>query len=109
MVPLVYNGVRRGSGLRRDPAVSAIDPQISTHLTEKQTPTLSQEFSAGYLLLQIVRNPHRILAIWSESVFKLDVWICVGSVAESAESLRNPETRHMWNPLNTTRYGSGTV
>ena len=82
----LYDGVRRVSGLRRDPAVS-------THPTEQQTSTLSQESCAGYLLLQSVRNPHRILARGSESVFKWDVWIGVGSSAENAGSLRNSETR----------------
>ena len=39
---------------------------ISTHPTKKQAPTLSQELRAGYLFLQIVRNPHRILARGSD-------------------------------------------
>ena len=68
-------------------------PRISTHPTEKQITTLSQEFCAGYVLLQIVRNPHRILARESESVIQWDVWIGVGSSAETAGSLLNPETR----------------
>ena len=54
------------------PAVSAEDPHISTHPTEKQTPTLSQELCAGYILLKTVRNPHKILARGSESVFQWD-------------------------------------
>ena len=57
-------------------------------------------FCAGYLLLQIVRNPHIILARGSESVFKLDVWIGVGSSAETAGSLRREggtrRVHHFW-------------
>ena len=77
-----------GSGLHREPAVSAEDP---THSTEKQTPTLIAKILCKPF--EAISNPHRTLARGSESVFQWDVWICVGSSAETAESLRNPETR----------------
>ena len=60
-------------------------PHIFTHSTEKQTTTLSQEFCEGYLLLQLVRNPHRILAREDWSLW--DVPIGEGSSAETAGSL----------------------
>ena len=61
----------------------------SSHPTEKQTPTLSQEFCSGYLLLQIVRYPQNLFAKGSESVFQWIAWIGVGSSAETAGS-RDP-------------------
>ena len=58
-----------------------------------QTPTLSQEFCVGCEQFEVISKPCRVLARGSESVFQWDVWICVGSSAESAGSLRNPLTR----------------
>ena len=42
---------------------------------------------------QIVRNPHGVFARGSESIFSVGYIICVRSSTETAESLRNPETR----------------
>ena len=74
----LYFGYMTGYAGSRDyvgtPQSKQKTPHISTHPTEKQTPTLSQDICAGYLLLQIVRNPHRVLGRESESVFKWDVW-----------------------------------
>ena len=44
---IIYDGVRRVSGLRRDLTVSAEDP---THPTEKQIPTLSLQVLCGLLI-----------------------------------------------------------
>ena len=68
-------------------------PHQSTHPTKKQNSTLSQELCAGCELFEVISNPHRTLARGSEFVFLWDMWICVGSSVETAESLRNLETR----------------
>ena len=65
----MYDGVRRVSGLRREPAVSGEDlTHIYISHRKKKTPTLSQEFRAGYVLLQI------ILAREVENIFQWDVY-----------------------------------
>ena len=84
---------RRVSGLRRDPAVSTEAP---THI---HTPHCKTDYDplvrvlCGLLITSKVRNPRRILPKGSESVFQWNVWIGVESSAETAGSLRNPETR----------------
>ena len=68
-------------------------PHISTYLTEKQTPTLSQEFCMGREQFEVISNSHIILARGSESIFQWDTQICVRSSTGTAGSLRIPETR----------------
>ena len=58
-------------------------PHRSTHSPEKQTPTLSKEFNVSCELFEVTRT---------ESVIQWDVWISVGSSAETTGSIRNPET-----------------
>ena len=80
-----YAGARRVSGLRREPAEDSTLHR-STYPTEKQTPTTSEKFCADCELCEVISNPYRPLEGGSESVFQWDVWICVGSSAETAES-----------------------
>ena len=48
----------------------------------------------NYLDFKVISNPHRILARGSGSVFQWDMWIYVGSPAETGGggSMRNPGT-----------------
>ena len=58
-----YDGVRRVSGLRRDPAQCAhIRPHTYMYSTEKQTPTLSQDFCAGCEQFEVISKPCRVIA-----------------------------------------------
>ena len=67
------------------------------YLGTPQSPRSSVRVICSFLLLQIVRNPHRILARGSESVFQWDVWIDLGSSAGSLYVIRRPSVpRHVY-------------
>ena len=87
-----HDGVRRVSGLRREPAVSWTS-RISVYPTEKQTPTLVR-ICVGRETFEVMINPHTTLMRGSESTFQLDTQICVGSSTETAGSLHTPKTLH---------------
>ena len=99
LVRKTYDGVRRVSGLRRDPAVSSEDPQTDPHIPLKNRLRPSHQNSvrvANYFKLQITRT-ELLREGRRRSLFffggMCSVWICVGSSAETAGSLLHPETR----------------
>ena len=72
--------------------------RISVNPTQKWTPTLSQEFCAVYLLLQfkLFATRTEFLARGSESNFRWDIQICVGSSAETYVIPRPGVPRHIY-------------
>ena len=78
----IYDGVRRVSGLRREPTVYV------SHWKVDSDPLVRNL----YRLRTISSILHRFLTRESEFTFQWDTQICVGSSTETAGFLRNPET-----------------
>ena len=96
-----YDGVRRVSGLRREPLVSVKNPTLIPHPNEKDDPdpvvAESDPLVASSVRVFCARNSQRegrsLPRQGRDHLFQWDVGISVGFFTETTGSLRNPETR----------------
>ena len=88
-----YDGVRRVSGLRMEPAVSVEDLTYIcvSHWKVDSDPLVGN--LCGLIISYFVRNTHKFLTRGTEWTFQWDTQICVRSSTETVGSLRDPETR----------------
>ena len=96
---VLYDGVRRVSGLRREPVVSVENPTLipTSHWKIWSWPCRGRpsycEFCAVVLCTELATRGSESATTESGSTIQWDVGICVGCFTETKYSLLIPETR----------------